>query len=415
MVDRANKGHNLSALLTSTTRAQSGSRTVVTTPDNAFTSCTLRTIYDNVPLQYGRIRNIRVLRFEGGDVAGHISCELSTISVHGGSLYTAVSYQWGSDIDQKTILVGGTPFKVQQNLWQFLAQMQRASQGTFFWIDAICIQQANVHERNNQVAMMGDVYSNAAKVIVWLGAEEIPLHKHGLLETIRSATLDPNNNARENQLELRECLRQLANNTYWTRAWVLQEFVLGAWIELRCGSGCLQEDIFRHFWTCMYKVQIEPANDLAGEEATRIHAMKRIVGYRIERRKDSLESKVSNKTKARTDRHFGMHKLHSLEYLTEEFAQTRCSNPRDRIYSLLSLVSPDLDQCPIIPDYVKAASDFLTELVGRYCDTYPVFRFYHKGILGFMKSTGMTRSAVELELKRKAYNPRERSPRLQLA
>ena len=39
------------------------------------------------------------------------------------------------------------------------------------WIDAICIDQSSMDERNQQVELMGDVYSKARRVILWLGEE----------------------------------------------------------------------------------------------------------------------------------------------------------------------------------------------------------------------------------------------------
>jgi hypothetical protein len=37
-------------------------------------------------------------------------------------------------------------------------------------VDAICIRQADIPERNNQVAKMADIFSASLKVLVWLGA-----------------------------------------------------------------------------------------------------------------------------------------------------------------------------------------------------------------------------------------------------
>jgi hypothetical protein len=39
----------------------------------------------------------------------------------------------------------------------------------YFWIDAICINQDDIPERNSQVQMMGDIYTNATFVMIWLG------------------------------------------------------------------------------------------------------------------------------------------------------------------------------------------------------------------------------------------------------
>jgi Heterokaryon incompatibility protein (HET) len=39
------------------------------------------------------------------------------------------------------------------------------------WIDAICIHQKDDLEKGPQVALMGDIYRLADRVVVWLGPE----------------------------------------------------------------------------------------------------------------------------------------------------------------------------------------------------------------------------------------------------
>jgi Heterokaryon incompatibility protein (HET) len=38
-----------------------------------------------------------------------------------------------------------------------------------FWIDALCINQEDVSERNHQVRMIGKIYSQAQGIVAWLG------------------------------------------------------------------------------------------------------------------------------------------------------------------------------------------------------------------------------------------------------
>jgi hypothetical protein len=38
------------------------------------------------------------------------------------------------------------------------------------WIDALCIDQENVIERNHQVQQMGEIFSRASNVLAWLGS-----------------------------------------------------------------------------------------------------------------------------------------------------------------------------------------------------------------------------------------------------
>lgn len=42
------------------------------------------------------------------------------------------------------------------------------------WVDAICIDQRRVMERNHQVPLMRDIYSQATRVLVWLGDHDPP-------------------------------------------------------------------------------------------------------------------------------------------------------------------------------------------------------------------------------------------------
>lgn len=51
-----------------------------------------------------------------------------------------------------------------------LPQMPRIP--SYYWIDALCIDQRNIPERNSQVARMADIYTKADGVVVWLGKED---------------------------------------------------------------------------------------------------------------------------------------------------------------------------------------------------------------------------------------------------
>lgn len=44
-----------------------------------------------------------------------------------------------------------------------------APKGLWIWIDALCINQDDITERNHQVALMAGIYSPAGQVVIWLG------------------------------------------------------------------------------------------------------------------------------------------------------------------------------------------------------------------------------------------------------
>jgi hypothetical protein len=88
-----------------------------------------------------------------------------------GASYTCLSYRWGAPEPNGVIRVDGKLFRVRQNLLDFLHIARQNKDATkVYWIDALCIDQSNVLERNHQIAQMGQIYSSAACVHVWLGA-----------------------------------------------------------------------------------------------------------------------------------------------------------------------------------------------------------------------------------------------------
>ena len=86
--------------------------------------------------------------------------------------YTAISYMWGSPEDTKTITINGMPVTVGENLAAALDCL-RSSLVDKVWIDAICINQDDIDERNAQVLRIRDIFSQSLAVTVWLGEDEM--------------------------------------------------------------------------------------------------------------------------------------------------------------------------------------------------------------------------------------------------
>ena len=93
--------------------------------------------------------------------------------------FWALSYTWGSaEVGNTTettydLDCDGTVISVKENLFEYLCQAIRAERRPLpIWIDAVCINQEDIAERSEQVAMMGEIYKRAARVVVWLGKSE---------------------------------------------------------------------------------------------------------------------------------------------------------------------------------------------------------------------------------------------------
>jgi hypothetical protein len=87
--------------------------------------------------------------------------------------YEAVSWCWGSEPADQVLRIrengGVRAFHVSRNLKAGLRALRKHDSVRLLWIDAICINQKNLRERNEQVPKMDRIYGKASGVCVWLG------------------------------------------------------------------------------------------------------------------------------------------------------------------------------------------------------------------------------------------------------
>jgi hypothetical protein len=66
----------------------------------------------------------------------------------------------------RVIWCDGKMMHVYQNLYDALLQLRRLPSSDGYWIDAGCINQSDLLEKNQQVQMMGHIYSCAKSVTI---------------------------------------------------------------------------------------------------------------------------------------------------------------------------------------------------------------------------------------------------------
>ncbi|KAI7523128.1 hypothetical protein KC331_g18862 [Hortaea werneckii] len=88
--------------------------------------------------------------------------------------YEAISYAWGERTGVAPIIINDQHRQQPASAVRVLQRFAPAegSGPRRLWIDAICINQSDIAERNQQVAMMSDVYRNSSQTLVWLGAAD---------------------------------------------------------------------------------------------------------------------------------------------------------------------------------------------------------------------------------------------------
>ncbi len=165
--------------------------------------------------------DIRLIRLLSPD-----TIEIFQASLQNPPEYRALSYVWGTKDSQKLLKVSDSKhglrhMKIRENCMQAISRLYQDDSKVPVWIDAICIDQSNVLERNHQVQRMGQIYSYAEKVQIFLGGASDPKNRPWLkmLDVFARHTglfLEP---LKENL----QTLQNLLDLPYFTRRWVLQE------------------------------------------------------------------------------------------------------------------------------------------------------------------------------------------------
>lgn len=124
------------------------------------------------------VDSYRLMHLQPGQLGDRILVQLETIASSKKQRapdYEALSYTWGDATLQQEIFCGdhsaGDPcaLKVTTNCYNALQSLRYPDRPRLLWIDAICIDQTNIEERNAQVKMMGAIFACAREVVVYLG------------------------------------------------------------------------------------------------------------------------------------------------------------------------------------------------------------------------------------------------------
>jgi hypothetical protein len=183
---------------------------------------------------------VRLIKLEPGDPSKPIKCTLRTYSLGDDSPnYIALSYSWGSKERYNEIELNGCKFPVGRSLWSLLyrTQQQQHHKDALIWIDALCINQIDIRERNHQVQLMRQIYSNAKMVWVWLG--EADNDSDTAMRYIKRREPFDHSNANFSKLlnvQKSVAVLRLCERTYWTRIWIVQEVMLAREITVLCGD-----------------------------------------------------------------------------------------------------------------------------------------------------------------------------------
>ncbi|KAE9378931.1 HET-domain-containing protein [Stipitochalara longipes BDJ] len=262
-----------------------------------------------------------------------LNYELFHVKVSELPSYRALSYTWGAASDPlHSVLINGQDFKVKENLWQALVHLQPKRGALLIWIDAICINQEDTRERNEQVRMMRTVYQTAEEVFVWLGLEEEDSYRamqflqnmdrcageYSLtLELFKAPDIGEN----------LEALATLYDRDYWYRVWIVQEMVLANHIWVHCGNAFVSWSAFEKAWKfiCRTSPRSEIAQICFGTSSA--------ITFISIRTTTSGPMLIVETREQFKKRELGLLEIVSVNSLRE------ASDPRDLIYGILGIVN----------------------------------------------------------------------------
>jgi hypothetical protein len=296
--------------------------------------------------------DIRLVVIHPGRVGEVIRADLVDASLSNSPQYEALSYAWGSPDLSSEILLNNQKFRITPNLADALGMLRTEYTVRTMWIDAICINQADLEERNTQVAKMREIFERAAHVIVWLGPETGSTRK--AFEYLnQNAGKYLQSTGLQITSELPDSIWKYLTldvfaRPWWTRIWVMQEIALPAKITVLCGSSTIGWDLLMastmHYRTSLAKLLYVPRDNLEESQAILRLAESELIRNFI-RNSGSL----------------------SLKHLLMCFRTRQTSDPRDRIYAILGLIdrySSKTDE--LLPDYRKPVSEVYANVVRYY-------------------------------------------------
>ncbi|KAI6086931.1 HET-domain-containing protein [Hypoxylon rubiginosum] len=327
---------------------------------------------------------IRLVTIRPGTWPDKIECEVHVVSIDDDPCYEALSYVWGDATKRKLISVDDRNFDVTENLYFALRRLRRTASSRTMWIDAICINQRDNKEKSIQVAMMGRIYSNCQKAILWLGEDPKSLRSLRVSTPPRSSTArrafrilrilgqDKHINELSCFVAKRgshdeaypqfrahpcfrnhfQCLIALTHLPWWTRIWVVQETVLPSLVEFAFASETCEYEVLdnflRHFirhansccsaWIQELYGQYLPVQALVGD-----------VGALI-----SIRQSLAKGAKF------------TLLQLRSTFWTFQATDQRDLIYALLGVANDwGIGMEPLEPDYSLSYAKIVCEVFFR--------------------------------------------------
>jgi hypothetical protein len=317
---------------------------------------------------------IRLLVLEPGNEDSELRCEIICGALNDYYLpYEALSYAWGDQSDVAEALCNGLSMRITKSLHDALMAIRLKSATRTIWVDALCINQLDILERNHQVQLMSHIYSGATRVIVWLGDEdpdtgsalEMISHCANAFELSNDPSkrldVDSNHNHLPHGISSLsdprwKALGNFLLRPWFKRAWVVQEVALANEVIFHCGTITISWEQVLKAMMGIFSMDLGDLVTNENESIICLHFYQR--AYALSR------SYLGNKSD-----------ILRLEVLLLAEGARLASDDRDKVFAFLGLAN-DV-QSSNIPsgmsihaDYGKGVSEVYVEITRKVIEHY---------------------------------------------
>ena len=324
------------------------------------------------PFAHSKLRDphseIRILTLEKGDWDDPLQGVLCVAKLANRPPFEALSYCWGSQEKPCSIQIQTelqySALAITENLHWALRRLRRHSRERRIWADGICIDQDNEakDEKSQQIAQMGDIYSSAQTVQIYLGEQDDDSQEafdlmDRIVQAVRSTPAqDARGDAdwiRDNHLPSAnepwawEALKDFYRRPWFRRKWIIQETIVSPNAIVSCGDWQKDWNWFELIERAMSKYGLAVNNYTTYDDP--------------ESSKQLQQGLAQMKEMIRVKEFWSRNVRFDLTELLYRFQTARAYNRHDHLYALLSLAAQGSR-----PDFVRNYRSSIADLVERY-------------------------------------------------
>ncbi|KAK8066478.1 heterokaryon incompatibility protein [Apiospora hydei] len=299
-------------------------------------------------------QEFRIVTIAAGRFEDAIACELEVVSPVDSKPFEALSYAWGDSQPSWKVYINGTRHEISRNLDSALRHLRHRNRSRVLWVDALCINQTDLEERNSQVKHMGTIYKMSSQVLTWLGPEynnsDMAFDFFETMPRDPDVHWDPANIPElEEVYTLRHTIagNDLFDRAWWHRIWTVQESGLCPKLHFVCGARQLPAEeafklgvcYFKHLYTCCQDIWYARFKSTAGQPGL-----------------GDVCTALGKLEEMRATNH-----RYTFGQILSKFMSRHCSDPHDKVYGLLGFADKE-EASLVVPDYAKPVAELYEEV-----------------------------------------------------